>query len=161
MLIIEGADATGKSTLARIIARELSLNLIEGEGPPKDDEDLSERIERYKRIPNAVFVRHPVISQPIYGKLRGDFAIPPHVIKEFYDGNHFFIYCDPVNLNIANHEIKPYEDPEHVKLVENRYEFLVNSYRHWALNKAHVIYRIGDDPITVVKICATLMQRIV
>jgi hypothetical protein len=156
-IIIEGIDASGKSTLAKYLSIELGLTIQESEGPPKYRGELDERIVKYFKLMAAgrtLFVRHPCVSQPIYGLLRvKSDAIDPAHITEFYGNDPFFIYCDPGKRGLSSHEVKPEEDPEHVAAVEEKYALLLVHYRMWAMERAHLVYRIGDDVFRVAKLC--------
>lgn len=158
-IIIEGIDASGKSTLARIIARRLRLNLVESEGPPKYEGEMDHRVERYIAYGNSVlFVRHPCISQPIYGAMRDTHGDPINedLLTEFYDQRHFFIYCDPLDRGMTGHKEKGHDSPRHMKAVNQNYNTLLQLYREWAIKHAHVFYRIGDSMERVIDLCSTV-----
>jgi len=160
MLIIEGPDASGKSTLARWLA-PLGLTIQESEGPPQSEQEIVSRIQRYDRLPRTtLFVRHPCVSNPIYDIGRSNpVKIPQHVIEEFYATDHFFIYCHPystVHLN-ENHVVKDTDTPEHELLVASHYYQHCQAYIDWALRHAHVIYRIGDDRRPLGRMVASLI----
>lgn len=161
MIIIEGPDATGKSTLARHIAAHLPLTIQESEGPPRDADEITDRIYRYYSLPlHTLFVRHPCVSNPIYDIGRTDpTPIPSHILTEFYAHDHFFIYCHPTNIDqaLSHHVLKPTDSEAHQELVRAHYRTHALHYRLWALNHAHVIYRIGDSPERIASIIAALI----
>jgi hypothetical protein len=148
MIVIEGMDNSGKSTLAKFLAGELKMEVMESEGPPKSRDEINGRITRYLRTRNTIFVRHPCVSNPIYDVVR-----PPEerglvdlaLIEEFYDYNPTFVYCDPQNRKMSGHQSKEYDTAEHLQLIDQHYTLLLACYRLWAVNKAHIIYRIRDD----------------
>jgi hypothetical protein len=37
------------------------------------------------------------------------------------------------------------DSEEHLRQVEEGYDYLLKLYRAWAIRRAHIIYRIGDD----------------
>jgi deoxyadenosine/deoxycytidine kinase len=153
-IVIEGIDASGKSTLAAIIARRLALTIVESEGPPRYVGEMNHRVERYGSIPRALFVRHPCVSQPIYGKMRSDAdRIDDTFLKEFYDQKHLFIYCDPLNKKLEGHVLKSTDRPEHVDVVDKNFDRILLAYRNWAIEHAHVMYRIGDSIERVIRFC--------
>lgn len=157
MVIIEGIDASGKSTLGKILARRLGYTLIESEGPPRYTGEINDRIKRYLSIPNALFVRHPAISQPIYERLRGDEAMTdPYLIREVYDQCKLFVYCDPLERGLEGHVVKDGENPDHLAKVQSKYHVLLGMYRNWAIQHAQVFYRIGDPIGRIVDICSTI-----
>lgn len=146
MIIIEGMDNSGKSTLAVHLAKRFNFKVQESEGPPKSAEEINERIRGYNNLQDTVFVRHPVISNAIYAMFRPEGnPILPELTNEFYAGQHLIIYCDPMERGLASHVLKDHDTPEHIAMVTARRAELVDAYREWAIKHAHIIYRIGDD----------------
>ena len=43
MIVLEGPDASDKSTLAKVIAKSLRCDIQESEGPPRSEHDLDDR----------------------------------------------------------------------------------------------------------------------
>jgi hypothetical protein len=70
VIVIEGMDNSGKSTLAESMADYMELLVQESEGPPLSDEEINARVDRYEHMEGRLFVRHPVISNAIYGLFR-------------------------------------------------------------------------------------------
>ena len=147
MIIVEGPDNSGKSTLAKYIGERRGLIIQESEGPPKSNQEINDRIIRYARMNETLFVRHPVISNSIYGKFRpeGD-PVFPGLRDEFYNNPHLLIiYCDPGTRGLDSHVIKDHDTPEHLAMVNSNAEALIEAYRDWAIGHAHIAYRIGDS----------------
>ena len=147
MIVIEGPDNSGKSTLAQFIAEG---ELIQGsEGPPKWRGEISERIDKYNSFPETtIFDRHPAISNPIYDEARPEYRrdpIPTTILANFYQQQNLFIYCDPTDRGMVGHEIKIVDSQEHLKDITDHRDIIVNLYRKWAIRHAHLVYRIGDD----------------
>lgn len=145
-IIIEGMDATGKSTLATVVASHFNLHIQESEGPARSIEEITHRISRYRGMIDTLFVRHPCVSQNIYNVCRPDAAI---IIDtgDFYQQGHTFIYCAPSN-NIQLP--KPHEDPQFISAIEAHRPELTQRYNEWAVAHSHIIYRIGDDPHRII-----------
>jgi hypothetical protein len=146
MIVIEGMDNSGKSTLAQALGEYMSMNVQESEGPPKSDDEINARVDGYAMMPQTIFVRHPVISNSIYGKFReeGDPITPGRRIL-FYEAKPTLIYCDPLARGLIDHVEKDHDSPEHLEMVHQRYMQLLTEYRLWAAQYAHFVYRIGDD----------------
>lgn len=144
-IIIEGHDNSGKSTLAQALSSYFDLLVQESEGPPLSDEEINERVDKYERMEDRIFVRHPVISNAIYGQFRpeGD-PITPGRREIFYEQGHIIIYCD-AQREYEGHVLKDHDTPEHQKLLELHQSELLKAYRIWAAQHAHFVYRIGDD----------------
>lgn len=148
MIVIEGPDATGKSTLAGLISARLGMRIVESTGPVLTQEDLANRLTRYREMnPDTIAVRHPCISQTIYGKYRGSaFTVPAADLLSFYGSYPAIIYCDvpPRRLQV-NHKLKGYDSMEHILTITKNADGILADYRLWAVKHAHLIYRIGDD----------------
>lgn len=145
-IIIEGMDNSGKSTLAQVMAEYMGLIVQESEGPPTDEDEINDRADRYERMTDRLFVRHPVISNAIYGQVReeGD------IISEgrrmlFYENKHTIIYCDAGTRGLGAHVQKAHDTEKHLEDITNNYNKLLYLYRQWAAEHAHFVYRIGDD----------------
>lgn len=145
-IIIEGMDNSGKSTLAQVMAEYMGLIVQESEGPPIDEDEINARVDRYERMTDRLFVRHPVISNAIYGQVReeGD------IISEgrrmlFYENKHTIIYCDAGTRGLGAHVQKAHDTEKHLEDITNNYNKLLYLYRQWAAENAHFVYRIGDD----------------
>lgn len=154
MIVIEGLDATGKTTLAKAIALEFNLHIQESEGPPRSQSEFIDRIERYMRMDRTIFVRHPLVSNPIYDLGRPESQIvyvPPVYFEAFYHAHRpIFIYCEPNEEIKVTHDIKDHDTPEHLDMIEKKHHILREGYVNWALTHAHLMYRIGDDPHRII-----------
>ncbi len=147
MIVIEGMDNSGKSTLARALADYMTMGVQESEGPPKSDDEINARVDGYADMgDHTIFVRHPVISNAIYGKFRpeGD-PITPGRAMIFYEAKPILIYCDAGNRGYGGHVLKDHDTERHQELLKSKQQELLNEYRLWAAQHAHFVYRIGDD----------------
>lgn len=144
-VILEGPDNAGKSTLARYVAQSLGRPLVISGGPELYPNEINDRAAAYMLYHNVVFDRHPVISQNIYNQMR---AQPQTWVHEenkwrFYDTQPLIIYCRPTTMkgNIP----KPHEDPAHLEMVNSKYKDICFLYDKWAMDHAHLWYRVGDS----------------
>jgi thymidylate kinase len=148
-IVLEGVDATGKSTLAYKLSRTFPGFKVQlGLGPPKTLQEIEDRIERYLGMTFTIFDRHPCVSQMIYDAIRGGFNMPGALlINRFYDSKPLLIYCDPKVSSqspLAKHRRGEFDTDEHIAAITKRYDDLLRMYRLWAVQNAHLIYRIGD-----------------
>lgn len=144
-IIIEGMDATGKSTLATQLASHFNLKIKESEGPPSSPSELIHRVERYNGMIDTIFVRHPCVSHNIYNICHPiSFRLD---VGHFYEHGHTFIYCAPTNLQ---HQPKPGEDATFILDVALSHDNIRRMYNMWAIEHAHIIYRLGDDPQRII-----------
>ena len=146
MIVIEGMDNSGKSTLARALADNIGLIVQESEGPPRSPEEMNARVDRYQEMEGRLFVRHPCISENIYGpRIRGANCITPGRMMLFYEAKPLLIYCDAGDRGMTGHERLEHDTDEHMVGLEREYREILTEYRLWAAQHAHLIYRIGDD----------------
>ena len=152
-IIVEGIDASGKSTLAIALARAFHWTIQLSEGPPHFPGEMNTRLTRYANFHQPhIFDRHPVVSQVIYGTLRTHSEpVSQSFITNFYKAGHVIIYCDPGDRGMASHQFNPTVDtPEHLDQVHANYHTLLNLYRVWAIGRAHLMYRIGDSVLRII-----------
>ena len=153
MIVIEGMDNSGKSTLALRMADYMDLLVQESEGPPQSPEEINERVERYAVMQDRLFVRHPCVSNIIYDTFRPiqrQGWINPGNIMNFYDARPVLIYCDGGVRGLQGHIEKTHDDGDHIEMITKNYNDLLQQYRLWAGEHAHFVYRIGDDMDTLV-----------
>ena len=150
IIVLEGPDATGKSTLADVIARYTGYRVCPSEGPEKYEGEINDRVRRYMNnsSENTVFDRHPCVSQPIYAPHRNGEAVTRNLIELFYGLNPFFIYCRPTDL-VVEHLIKEHDTPQHIEMLKLRGADIAKAYDEWALDHANFIYRIGDSHMAI------------
>jgi len=159
LIVIEGCDNSGKSTLARLISSLLpSWQVQVSEGPPKYEGEMDKRVMRYLSYTNnVIYDRHPCVSQPIYGKMRTHCdPIRKDLIDTFYAMKPLFIYCDARNGLAGHVERTEVDTPVHVAAITENFEKLVSHYRQWAIDHAFIVYRIGDPVTRVLKVVEML-----
>lgn len=149
MIIIEGPDNAGKSTLARHLSETTGWSIQPSEGPAKSVVEINTRIRRYFDLKQTIFDRFPLISNPIYdaATARPSHRIDPWLADRLYDDyKPLMIYCDPLDRGMSGHVFNAGVDTdEHVAQVKAGYDTMLTLYRTWAIERAHLIYRIRDD----------------
>lgn len=130
MIIIEGLDATGKSTLCEAIHKETNWPVQVSEGPEKHPGEIIDRCLRYMLLPHhTIFDRHPIISQSIYGPLSGKSTIPPGILQELKRRDPLIIEAS--SSNKFEHTIKAHDTPEHLDLIIKKREQIKLSYKEF------------------------------
>lgn len=167
LIVVEGCDNSGKSTLAEHIAHRFGFHVQESEGPPTPTETIDQRIQRYFKRDNSiriplVYARHPVISQPIYASIKGNRgdAVDPLLVEEFYRRRPFIIYCDPMERGLGDHKIKEHDTPEFIADLTKRHIEVRDKYRAWASVHANIVWRIGDDEELVMQLVTTALRHV-
>lgn len=160
IVVLEGIDNSGKSTLADKLKVHLNWPIQPSEGPPKYMGEMNERLKRYQGMDRTIFDRHPIVSQSIYRHIRTGIdteGMQQHYIDEFYARQPIFVYCDPGERGMSGHTFhEGVDSEEHLRQVDESYYTLLTHYRRWAIEHAHFIYRIGDDMIAV---CRNVTDR--
>lgn len=128
MIIIEGLDATGKSTLASRIRSLTGWPIQPSEGPEKEPGEIIKRIQHYFSLPdNTIFDRHPIISQYVYGTLAHKTLPPPYLLQELKRRDPFILEARPTNL--GDHIVKVHDTKEHLQMILTQREKLADLYR--------------------------------
>jgi predicted HAD superfamily Cof-like phosphohydrolase len=153
ILVLEGPDAAGKSTLGRYLSDRLNLPLQHSGGTSKHSGEINERALNYiADTTPRLYDRHPCVSNNIYNssltRLDSDW-VPRETIEAFYATKPIIVYCRPTQA-IMEHAVSEYtSSQEHNAQVEANYSMLLKNYDMWALRHATFTYRIGDDQQTL------------
>lgn len=132
-VVVEGPDNTGKSTLIQSIRAQIpELTFVPGGGPEKFPEEINHRIKALLPMKDSLFDRHPCVSQMIYGRFRDPVSmVEPSLLDQFYATKPIFVYCfGPVTLD--GQEVKDYDTPEHLALLNRHNTDIHRIYRAWA-----------------------------
>lgn len=154
-IVIEGPDGSGKSTLCRFLGPTLGRLVILGEGPSKYPGEMDKRIARMLTHQGVIFDRHPAVSGPIYNSVKdrpeeNDTPSNEALIR-FYGEPHIFVYCHPTSATThaaANAEV---DTPKYLEWLKRVGPKINAHYEDWALQKAHLSYRVGDPPHMIAK----------
>lgn len=151
-IVLEGPDNAGKSTLAGKLSASTGRQVIQSEGREKFPGEVNERVERYSFHYNVIYDRHPCVSQGIYALIKPNTPIHQDSINNFYSRQPLIIYCRPlVGRGMDGHIEKAYDEAEYLRTIEDKFDELTRLYDDWALNHAHLIYRIGDNETRLIE----------
>ena len=175
MIVVEGPDNSGKSTLIDWMIKSLPVHLIKHDrhGPPSGAWEIKTRTEiilqkaissPYKK--GTVVDRFSLIGESIYGPiLRGKdlwTEIPRDKIRfeqVFNNLDPFIIYCRPDKstiLDMSHHQLKDYDTKEHVCNVTKNQELIIQAYDNYFARMApHRFYKynyeLGDEALVKLK----------
>lgn len=151
-VIVEGPDGAGKSTLAAFVAQSLGWKIVASVGPTQNVHEFNERARSALCSRHIVFDRHPIVSERIYGNLRGKLMTDPDLERAFYTQDNVLIYYRGRSDDLSNHRAKEHDSLEHLAMIIGRHATICDEYDGWALERAHLIYRRGDNKQNVVKL---------
>lgn len=138
IIIVEGADNSGKSTLAQKLAEHFRLEVVHPGGPPKTVANIigcmSEQIGAFRmsNIVSFVYDRVTCISDYVY---RCDSRYDT-IFKSFqedlaFEPNIVIIYCRPSDeqlMNFDNHVTKEHEDEDVVERAKRNVRRTIERY---------------------------------
>jgi adenylate kinase family enzyme len=138
MIILEGPDNAGKSTLGEYIANNLNIPMHHAKGPPKSHEEIRERQDainnRLAKREWCVTDRTPVISDNIYGAAlsRDRLHFTTNDLATFFRFRPLIIYCRPPFDELMkvtkSHKVKDHETKAHVDAMRKNAETIVALY---------------------------------
>lgn len=138
MIILEGPDNAGKSTLAKELQRRFKWPYRPAGGPPKSPEEIRGRQAAIEAILTArqfaIIDRAPVISDTIYGVVlkRPVLNFDQTDLDRFLKLGPCIIYCRPPNrilMQVAQgHVVKDHETVEHVEAVKRNAKECMDAY---------------------------------
>lgn len=149
MVVLEGPDGGGKTTLGQLLAQTLGYELRLSEGPEKFPGEIDARILRYAREytnrKDVIFDRHPCVSQIAYRQIHSQTEPNVELVNDFYRMKPLLIYCRPDPAKVTHTATGEWDTPEYLAKVDAGFEKLMTWYDRWAVWNAHHIYRIGDN----------------
>jgi hypothetical protein len=151
LIIIEGPDNSGKSTLASWLAQSLNWRMMHSGGPVKTIEERDDRLNLLFKVPQpVVFDRFPCISERVYGPtLRAvDIFGDEHGqewLRLFHSTPRCVIYCRaPLSLmlDLEHHVSKPGsgDDAKHVEAIKKNALALIHAYDRLMTEEEHLSY---------------------
>lgn len=143
IIILEGPDGVGKSTLAKRLTSEHLI--VHGGGPVKDMAGVEQRCQNmidHARVPNSrvyVYDRHTMISELVYGKvLRGESLVNiDQSIEFFWNVRPTIVFLFPGKSDLALRmkenaislaKEKAHKSQAHTESVVQNYDRLVKAY---------------------------------
>lgn len=144
-IVVEGYDASGKSTLAQALADRLGCSVLEAGPPPKNNMVAVSDSLAQLDAKNVVHSRITPISRLAY-QLDSDIHHTEMLwgfVKTFQDAGALFIYCTG---RADVHEVKDYDTEEHLEYLEKNESTIRRRYVEIFDKVPHIKYdfRIDD-----------------
>lgn len=175
MILVEGPDNSGKSTLIEQLAKEFDLFKCDRpHGPPKTPEELLNRtldVQNFYKSKMVIMDRNPVIGESIYGPiLRGHnmwddldekMNCEAELFSKLLSGTIFLIYCRPPRetlLDLSTHQVKDYDTREHLESLSKNKSKIVDAYDSCMLKWATYIYNY-KNPLALKDLISTIRKE--
>ena len=127
IIIIEGPDGSGKSRFAEQLSEAINWPVLHNGGPPKDQEEIIDRVRKRNQLDNTILDRHPIISENVYGPvLRGTWHLPLEQWLYQFPANAILIYCTAERFTQLDQ--KEHKSAEHIKEVLVREKAIRKAY---------------------------------
>jgi len=150
MIIIEGPDNSGKSSLANTLSKHLGIIVHHSGGPPRTDTEIVERneftINTLQSKNRMVFDRVPCISDQVYGPLIRGYTVfsADHLVQLSQDLDHPIIYCRAptrVLMEVEHgHVSHGHDTPEHLRGVMQNTKRIIENYDKLMAAIPHITY---------------------
>ena len=148
MIVLEGVDGSGKSSLANLLSKRFGFKVIHKSGPGRTLEEMNQDMrERMANKELVVYDRIPIISEMMYGKITRDKSLYDNaeglaLMNQWLETQPMVIYCRPGVPRIINQALikKEHDTEEHLTLVKNRMISLIHCYDDLFIQLMGVVY---------------------
>lgn len=151
MIIVEGPDNSGKSTLVKYLADKYKLEVLQplSKGPPSNIEELYSNtksliLQAIHKGRGCIVDRMPLIGESIYGPIcrEKDLWVPyfdykVRLQKSINTLEPFYIYCRPTDgmiLDMTTHQVKEYDTEEHLNKIKQNKRLILDAYDNYFVN---------------------------
>lgn len=136
MIVLEGPDNAGKSTLGKQLSERFGTEVQHSSNPKMSYEELRAKMFAIINDPrrDAIYDRVPLISEAVYGTLlRGINRFNGHegdgIWQLFKSCRPLIIYCRPQDDTLSvGLEFKPGEEPDHIESVRKQHLNIAHFY---------------------------------
>lgn len=157
MIIIEGPDNAGKTTLCEKLSKRLNVPIEHSGGPGKSKQEMQHRINEMFVRRNYACIRDriPIISDYIYSKSMGrESLFDDNNISQYLSDllckHPVIIFCWPGERHLfeSSHEMSKHADEEHHINVEAKKVTIANMYQSVMRRIPHYTYDFNKDDVT-------------
>lgn len=159
MIIIEGPDNSGKTTLGNRLSKRLNVPLQHSGGPAKGKDEILMRTDNILRERNSICIRDriPIISEYVYANALGrpsfftDENIM-HYLNLLIQMHPVIIFCNPPKEIVlgGNHKFGEHDTPEHHRKVEENKLTIYEMYQSVFSMIPHYSYDWTQDNIDTI-----------
>jgi len=143
VIILEGPDGSGKSTLGHLLRRTTQLEIIHAGGPPLSVSEVFQRARDHsKHYGKGILDRCVPISEFVYGPIRDaeplvDKQVLFAMIDKLAKDGWILIYCRPSDATIIKYaktkleesaRAKAHKPEDHTRKVKERIQTIIDRY---------------------------------
>jgi hypothetical protein len=159
MIILEGADNSGKTTLANKFSGLPGYSA--GPAPKDEASEIKCLIEQMNRADRpCVQDRLTCISQQIYADRLFDTRLGTFLMEMIKMSGVIIVYCRPperVLMDFSTHNVKSYDTEDHIKhIIDNQHRF-IDRYDSLMSTIPHMLYDWTDVDVNVDGMIQTLL----
>lgn len=159
MIILEGADNSGKTTLAK----KIGLPVLAAGPAPKSVEQEQQCLITQMNYAGLSWVMDRVtcISQQVYANRLFDRVLGDHLSDLITMPTVIVVYCRPPDrtlMDMSTHNIKSYDTEEHLKSIIDNQHIFINRYDALMSTIPHVLYDWTDKDLNINGFIAQLIQ---
>lgn len=155
-IVLEGPDNSGKSTLAEYLGERLHMPVKHSGGPGKYPGEINARADLLLSNPiPTIYDRHPCVSQNIYVEALSSSGerVTDDRVQRLYDSGAVIVFCR--GRDFTHHRMSEHASVDYVAQVERNHPRICELYDAWALDHAHVTFRIGDGLERIARLVST------
>lgn len=132
IIILEGPDGSGKSTLGNNLSTEFGLKCFHS-GKPTTQKEMDDRIDFIISLKDELWIldRAPWISEAVYSKcFNRPFLDTDRILEIWFKVPQLVIYCVPsfISPDQISTETKSHKSPDFLKRVKKNHQAIVQQY---------------------------------
>jgi len=132
MIVVEGPDGAGKSTLIKALEEHFNVKATHFGSRPVGMQAIYERVQ--KSLDCKILDRWSPISQQVYGAIRGEAHSIDILDSYVHRHDPLVIYCRPPRVQLMENKMrclqvdKQHKSEEHCETVSRNFEKIIDLY---------------------------------
>lgn len=150
IIIVEGVNASGKSSLTRVLSAIYDMKIVHAGPKPITDEIAIVNCEEQFQLDNVILDRATCISRPVYGDNNENYYSFSENHKKSLDWYLRQMAKKSVFIHTTGkgkHELKDYYTPFHIEQITKNREVLAGRYKEIFKKVDHFEYNFDVDDL--------------